>query len=198
MPYFAPSNQLNGILNYLSYDSSLFKELVTANGTEPFYKNTWGDWKKVLDLKSDKSQASNCWCSIGEANPYIDIIFKKHKILIEAFNIKTQSLSNTYYITNFSLFGSKDNSPWKKIYTHNSQKLSAFTTYSFRCQNRGIFDKFRFQMTQKTSNPDSWNFIIGAVEFFGSLGIRFPYSQNNRIMHVLSISLLMLICLISS
>ena len=112
-------------------------------------------------MGSDKSVFENCWCSDNKPNQYVDIEFKTHYL-----NVKGM-FNNNFTFNKFSLQGSNSTDNYIDIYTHDGTTVAPKDISLFSCQYIETFNHFRLKLLSPTKNPESWHFIIGAIEFFG-------------------------------
>ena len=120
----------------------------------------------LFQIKRTRIDRSDCWCSKNDPYQYVDITFKIHFVKVTSFSIKP-AYYNKHIIHNFTLQGSNSTDNFVDLYRHDGTNLTYGIANVFDCEKIETYNHFRIMLLDKTLNPNSWHFIICAVEFFG-------------------------------
>lgn len=130
---------------YETVESSWTQPVLSSNGTIGV-----DDFAVTANAQTDRAFHvfdSTGWR--GNANTNLTIYSKK-AICVKRIGFEGNS---TYYITNFTLFGSNDNSNWTEIQTFSNNVIN-YTT--FNINNNNFYNYYRFNVNSVSSNDNCY------------------------------------------
>ena len=163
--------QFAGIIGYLNdnFFDELYTEYVSIYPSSIFQIPTNHDWIHPDSIVNFKNQSLH-WASSSEPNSSITVHFKKNRVSISHYTMRSRPgiLDNTP--KSWILEGSMDNETWTLL--HSKQGSNDFSTTTnvvktYQVIQNGVFYYLKFTQTGPSSN-DSNVFHVERVDFFGT------------------------------